>query len=148
MSIGPIGTGIIGQRYMLSDEGVAMLGRRRHHEMDRTGTIVGLKGDNYVVHWDGKCRADRETLCAPLHQDNPGSFAAGPLRNPKRREWERNAWGPGQAPPRSTKDALPHKTRSTPLPNIPPSFEIKVSRAGGDARPACYAVAPALGPKR
>jgi hypothetical protein len=38
---------------MLSDEGVAMLGRRLHHETDRTGTIVGLKGDNYVVHWDG-----------------------------------------------------------------------------------------------
>jgi hypothetical protein len=41
---------------MLSDEGVAMLGRRRHYQkldLDRTGTIVGLKGDNYVVHWDG-----------------------------------------------------------------------------------------------
>jgi len=37
---------------MLSDEGVAMLGRRRHQKLDRTGTIVGLKGDNYVVHWD------------------------------------------------------------------------------------------------
>jgi hypothetical protein len=38
---------------MLSDEGVAMLGRRHTHKLDRTGTIVGLKGDNYVVHWDG-----------------------------------------------------------------------------------------------
>ena len=38
---------------MLSDEGVAMLGMRRHHQLDRTGTIVGLKDDCYVVHWDG-----------------------------------------------------------------------------------------------
>jgi len=37
---------------MLSDEGVAMLGKRRHQKLYRTGTIVGLKGDNYVVHWD------------------------------------------------------------------------------------------------
>jgi hypothetical protein len=53
MSIAPIGTGIIGQRCMLSDEGVAMLGRRSAHKLDRTGTIVALKGDNYVVRWDG-----------------------------------------------------------------------------------------------
>jgi len=24
--------------------------------MDRTGTIVGLMGDNYVVHWDGNAQ--------------------------------------------------------------------------------------------
>jgi len=38
---------------MLSDEGVAMLGRRGFRKTGRTGTIVGLKGDNYVVRWDG-----------------------------------------------------------------------------------------------
>jgi hypothetical protein len=38
---------------MLSHEGTAMLGRRRYHTPDRTGTIVGLKGDLYIVHWDG-----------------------------------------------------------------------------------------------
>ncbi len=53
MSVGPIGSGIIGHRCMLRDEGVAMLGRRRHHKLDRAGTIVGLMGDNCVVHWDG-----------------------------------------------------------------------------------------------
>ena len=53
MSVGPIGNGILGQRCMLSDEGVAALGRRHTHKLDRTGTIVGLKGDNYVVHWYG-----------------------------------------------------------------------------------------------
>ncbi len=53
MSVGPTRTGIIGQRCMLSDEGVAMLGMRRHDQLDRTGTIVGLKDDCYVVHWDG-----------------------------------------------------------------------------------------------
>jgi len=41
---------------MLSDEGVAMLGGRRHHKLDRTGTIVGLMGDNYVVRWDGNAK--------------------------------------------------------------------------------------------
>ena len=56
MSVGPIGSGIIGQHCMLSDEGVAMLGGRRHHKLDRTGTIVGLMGDNYVVHWDGNAK--------------------------------------------------------------------------------------------
>ena len=56
MSVGPIGSGIIGQRCMLSDEGGAMLGRRRHQKLDRTGTIVGLKGDNYVVHWDDNAK--------------------------------------------------------------------------------------------
>ena len=38
---------------MLSDEGVTMLGRRRHHKLHRSGTVIGLKGDCYVVHWDG-----------------------------------------------------------------------------------------------
>jgi hypothetical protein len=34
-------------------------------------------------------------------------------------------------------DALPRQNRSTPLPNIPPSFEIKVTAlAGGNVRPA------------
>ena len=56
MSVGPIGSGIIGQRCMLSDEGVAMLGKRRHQQLYRTGTIVGLKGDNYVVHWDDNAK--------------------------------------------------------------------------------------------
>ena len=56
MSVGPIGSGIIGQRCMLSDEGGAMLGRRRHQKLDRTGTIVGLKGDNYLVHWDDNAK--------------------------------------------------------------------------------------------
>ncbi len=41
---------------MLSDEGVVMLGRRHHQKLDRTGTIVGLKGDNYVVRWDGNAK--------------------------------------------------------------------------------------------
>ena len=41
---------------MLSDEGVAMLGKRRHQQLYRTGTIVGLKGDNYVVHWDDNAK--------------------------------------------------------------------------------------------
>ena len=41
---------------MLSDEGVAMLGRRRHHKLNRTGTIVGLRGDCYVVRWDGNAK--------------------------------------------------------------------------------------------
>ena len=41
---------------MLSDEGVAMLGMRRHDQLDRTGTIVGLMGDNYIVHWDGNAK--------------------------------------------------------------------------------------------
>ncbi len=48
-----MGSGIIGQRCMLSDEGVTMLGRRRHHKLHRSGTVIGLKGDCYVVHWDG-----------------------------------------------------------------------------------------------
>jgi len=48
--------GIIGQRCVLSDEGLAMLGRRRHHKLNRTGTSVGLKGDNYVVHWDDNAK--------------------------------------------------------------------------------------------
>jgi hypothetical protein len=34
---------------MLSDEGVAILCRRGYLKPDRTGTIVGLKGDCYVV---------------------------------------------------------------------------------------------------
>jgi hypothetical protein len=51
-----MGSAIIGQRCILSDEGVAMLGRRRHEKLDRTGTIVGLIGDNYVVHWDGNAK--------------------------------------------------------------------------------------------
>jgi len=51
-----MGSALIGQRCMLSDEGVAMLGRRRHRKLDRTGTIVGLKGDNYVVHWDDNAK--------------------------------------------------------------------------------------------
>ena len=33
-----------------------MLGSRRHHKLNRTGTIVGLKGDNYIVHWDGNAK--------------------------------------------------------------------------------------------
>ncbi len=41
---------------MLSDEGVAMLGMRRHDQLYRTGTIVGLKDDCYVVHWDGNAK--------------------------------------------------------------------------------------------
>ena len=41
---------------MLSDEGVAMLGRRLHHKLNRTGTIVGLKDDCYVVRWDGNAK--------------------------------------------------------------------------------------------
>ena len=32
------------------------MGGRRHHKLDRTGTIVGLTGDNYVVHWDGNAK--------------------------------------------------------------------------------------------
>jgi len=51
-----MGSAIIGQRCMLSDEGAAMLGGRRHHKLDRTGTIVGLMGDNYVVRWDGNAK--------------------------------------------------------------------------------------------
>jgi len=51
-----MGSALIGQRCMLSDEGVVMLGRRRHRNLDRTGTIVGLKGDNYVVHWDDNAK--------------------------------------------------------------------------------------------
>ena len=43
-----------------------MLGRRHHQKLDRTGTIVGLKGDNYVVRWDGNAK---ETV-------NPLKFAA------------------------------------------------------------------------
>ena len=42
---------------MQSDEGVAMLGARRHQRLDRIGTIVGLMGDNYVVHRDGNAKA-------------------------------------------------------------------------------------------
>jgi hypothetical protein len=51
-----MGSAIIGQRCILSEEGVAILGGRRHHKLDRTGTIVGLTGDNYVVHWDGNAK--------------------------------------------------------------------------------------------
>jgi hypothetical protein len=36
---------------MLSDEGVETLCRRGYRQSDRSGTIVGLKGDNYLVHW-------------------------------------------------------------------------------------------------
>jgi hypothetical protein len=54
--VAAMGSAIIGQRCMLSDEGVAMLGRRHHHQLGRTGTIVGLKGDNYVVRWDGNAK--------------------------------------------------------------------------------------------
>ena len=46
----------IGQRCMLSDKGLTMLARRRHHNLNRIGTIVGLKGDYYIVHWDGNAK--------------------------------------------------------------------------------------------
>lgn len=46
----------MGHRCMLSDEGLAMLGRRRRHQLGRTGTIVGLMGDNYLVRWDGNAK--------------------------------------------------------------------------------------------
>jgi hypothetical protein len=36
----------------------------------------------------------------------------------------------GRRRKRSTKDALPRQNRSTPLPNIPQRFEIKVTVAG------------------
>ncbi len=51
-----MGSAIVGQRCMLSDEGVAMLCKRGYLKPDRTGTIVGLKGHNYVVRWDGNVR--------------------------------------------------------------------------------------------
>ena len=41
---------------MLSDEGVAILCRRGFLKPDRTGTIVGLKGNCYVVHWDDNAK--------------------------------------------------------------------------------------------
>jgi hypothetical protein len=46
----------IGQRCMLSDEGVAILCRRGYLKPDRTGTIVGFVGGDYVVRWDGNAR--------------------------------------------------------------------------------------------
>jgi len=33
-----------------------MLCRRGYVRSDRAGTIVGLKGDNYVVQWDGNAK--------------------------------------------------------------------------------------------
>ncbi len=53
---GLMGGAIIGQRCMLSDEGVAVLCRRGYHKPDRTGTIVGIKGSDYVVRWDCNAR--------------------------------------------------------------------------------------------
>jgi hypothetical protein len=53
---GLMGGAIVGQRCMLSDEGVAVLCRRGYLKPDRTGTIVGLKGGGYVVRWDGNAR--------------------------------------------------------------------------------------------
>ena len=50
---GLMGGAIIGQRCMLSNEGVAVLCRRGYLKPDRTGTIVDLKGGGYVVRWDG-----------------------------------------------------------------------------------------------
>jgi hypothetical protein len=48
-------------------------------------------------------------------------------RNPKRRGDESaRAWDPGQAP-LLLYQALPRQNRSTALPNIPPSFEVKVT---------------------
>ncbi len=59
-----MGSAIVGQRCMLSDEGVAMLCKRGYLKPDRTGTIVGLKGHNYVVRWDGNVRQTVKRLRA------------------------------------------------------------------------------------
>ena len=42
--VAAMGSAIVGQRCMLSDEGVAMLCKRGYLKPDRPGTIVGLKG--------------------------------------------------------------------------------------------------------
>jgi len=50
----------------------------------------------------------------------------------------RKAWGPRQASETQDKDALPPQKRSTPVPNIPPHFEIKVTAAGQALAPLCF----------
>ena len=57
--------------------------------------------------------------------------AAPRRRNPKRRsDGTANAWGQRQASETQDEDALPPQKRSTPVPNIPPHFEIKVTVVG------------------
>jgi len=62
---------------MLSDEGVAMLCGRGYLKPDRTGTIVGIKGDNCVVRWDGNARQTVKRYARRyikiIQQDNPTS---------------------------------------------------------------------------
>ena len=77
MSVGPIGSALIGRHCKLSDEGVAMLCTRGYVRSDRAGTIVGLKGDNYVVQWDGNAKETVKSY-APVHPDNPISNESVP----------------------------------------------------------------------